>query len=121
MAPTAVNMIGGEGPSSYDRNSVFQGETLRLLGAPLLETAVRHWLKLQQASSGKGPLGTAPIMVADLGCSTGKNSVMHMQRVEQWLRLDDTERAALEGGGKFWIMRNGFLREFVWPGIVCFL
>jgi gibberellin A4 carboxyl methyltransferase len=63
----SISMVGGDGEFSYHRMGVLQAHTIRKL-KPLMAEAVKHMSLPEQG----------PLHIADFGCSTGRNSISHM-------------------------------------------
>ncbi len=61
------SMVGGDGEFSYQRMGVLQAHASRRL-EPLMAEAVKHMSVPEQG----------PLHIADFGCSTGRNSISHM-------------------------------------------
>jgi gibberellin A4 carboxyl methyltransferase len=61
------SMVGGDGEFSYQRMGVLQAHASRRL-EPLMAEAVKHMSLPEQG----------PLHIADFGCSSGRNSISHM-------------------------------------------
>ncbi len=65
-----ISMVGGDGEFSYQRMGVIQGYTIKKL-EPLLVEAIKH-MSLPEHG---------PLHIADLGCSTGRNSINYVNLI----------------------------------------
>ncbi|BFI40684.1 protein MpIAMT1 [Marchantia polymorpha subsp. ruderalis] len=77
-------MKGGEGDASYAKNSQTQAQGFRFV-QPVLQAAI-HRMDL--------PTRTGVVRIADLGCSSGPNSVNHMNIIVNTLRKRYASAAA---------------------------
>ncbi|KAG6543514.1 hypothetical protein Mapa_015008 [Marchantia paleacea] len=77
-------MKGGEGDASYAKNSHTQAQGFRFV-QPVLQAAI-HRMDL--------PTRTGVVRIADLGCSSGPNSVNHMYIIVNTLRKRYVSAAA---------------------------
>lgn len=72
-----IGMAGGDGEHSYTRNSRVQARSIDLIMKPLLEEEISKLAVLR---------GQSIIKVADLGCSTGDNTLRYAQLI--WESID---------------------------------
>jgi hypothetical protein len=65
-----ISMVGGDGEFSYQRMGVIQGYTIKKL-EPVLVEAIKH-MSLPEHGA---------LHIADLGCSTGRNSISYVNLI----------------------------------------